>query len=152
MAIVLASLLSSSYPRSIGSRIAGIYTYGGWPQPEARRLPQGPIVRLLNKCQHETGTTSSSPHPHTHAHTLMCAAGAPKVGNLAFVGEYSWRLGSKTYAWWNKLDKIPWLPPQVGQGSREGGANKSVGSHSAASQGCVQRSATGCMPRRAPLA
>lgn len=36
------------------------------------------------------------------------------MGDLAFIGEYTWRLGSRTYAWWNGIDNVPVLPPQVG--------------------------------------
>ena len=42
------------------------------------------------------------------------------MGDLAFVGEYGWRLGSKTYAWWNELDNVPVMLPQVRRGAGDG--------------------------------
>jgi len=38
---------------------------------------------------------------------------APKVGNLAFAREYSFRFRGKVYDWWNERDLVPSLPPQV---------------------------------------
>lgn len=61
-----------------------------------------------HRAQHDPTTIRSPSPPATSP-----AQGAPKVGNLAFIGEYSWRLGARTYAWWNGVDNIPALPPQV---------------------------------------
>jgi hypothetical protein len=82
---VLAALLASAYPKSIGRHLAGVYTFG-----------------------------------------------APKVGNKGFVEQYASRLGRITYAWWNELDNIPLLPPQVRGGRRGEVVGQAVGGSGAA--------------------
>jgi hypothetical protein len=115
LATLLAAMLASGYPRSVGLHLAGVYTFGA---PKVRRRRHGlrrrrarPMAARLSPAERLSHLTHARPAPAAIHRTRQ-------VGNKWFAREYGYHLGRITYAWWNEKDAVPFLPPQVWLGYR----------------------------------